>query len=50
MLENLLWAVFGVLSAPIGVLVVYLKNSQKIMHVSPNKQIPKSELNIKSEK
>ncbi|MBN1407243.1 MAG: hypothetical protein JW956_05620 [Calditrichaceae bacterium] len=38
MLENLLWAVFGVLSALVGVLVVYLKNSQKIMHITTDKQ------------
>ena len=34
MLENFLWAVFGILSALIGVLIVYIKNSQKILHIS----------------
>ena len=50
MLENLLWAVFGVLSALVGILVVYFKNSQKIMRVSPDKQIYKSELDKRSKK
>jgi hypothetical protein len=50
MLENLLWAVFGVLSAVVGVLVVYLKNSQKIMHVTPNEHNHKSELDNKPKK
>jgi hypothetical protein len=50
MLENLLWAVFGLLSALVGVLVVYLKNSQKIMHVSPNEQVHNSELKEQSKK
>lgn len=48
MLENLLWAVFGVLSALVGVLVVYLKNSQKIMHISSNKQNHNAELDNRS--
>ena len=50
MLENLLWAVFGVLSALVGILVVYFKNSQKIMRVSPDKQIYKSELDKRLKK
>jgi hypothetical protein len=50
MLENLLWAVFGVLSALVGILAVYFKNSQKIMRVSPDKQIYKSELDKRSKK
>ena len=36
MSENFLWAVFGILSALIGVLIVYIKNSQKILHISSN--------------
>lgn len=35
--ENFLWAVFGILSALIGVLIVYIKNSQKILHINKNK-------------
>lgn len=50
MLENLLWAVFGVLSALVGILVVYFKNSQKIMRVSPDKHIYKSELDKRLKK
>jgi hypothetical protein len=36
MIENFLWAVFGILSALIGVLIVYIKNSQKILHLTSN--------------
>ncbi len=50
MLENLLWAIFGVLSALVGVLVVYLKNSQKIIHLSSNKQKHNAELDNSSNK
>ncbi|MEJ2055983.1 MAG: hypothetical protein P8X42_18880 [Calditrichaceae bacterium] len=35
--ENFLWAVFGIFSALIGVVVVYLKNSQKISDINENK-------------
>lgn len=50
MIENLLWAVFGVLSALIGVLVVYLIYSQKIMHVIPDKQNLNPEVHKRSKK
>ena len=36
MIKNFLWAVFGILSALIGVLIVYFKNSQKILHFTNN--------------
>jgi len=46
MIENFLWAVFGILSALIGVLVVYIKNSQKISHLTNNQNEINSKKNI----